>query len=290
MSWSTVATAFKLTLRHSTPPTMLFFSGIVSCLVLLLLLAAQKKLRLLCKLKGRDLLQSMWLGLLNPFLYYLILFEAYDRLPAQVAQPLNYTWALTLTFLSVPFLNQKLGKKDLLGALVSYSGVLILSSYSSLASFTLVDPWGIALALVSTIIWAFYWIFNTRDKKDPVLGLFLNFMFGTFFVFVAMLFMDTRLEISIKGILGAAYIGIFEMGLAFYLWLKAMKTAENTARVSTLIFFSPFLSLVFIHFVLGEALALSTLLGLPLIVAGIIIQRLGFSSKSIKTRDRPPTA
>jgi len=279
LSWSTVATAFKLTLRHSTPSTMLFFSGIVSCMVLLFLLAAQKKLSLLCNLKRRDLLQSMGLGLLNPFLYYLILFEAYDRLPAQVAQPLNYTWALTLAFLSVPFLKQKLGKKDLLGALVSYSGVLILSSYSSLSSFSLVDPWGIALALGSTIIWAFYWIFNTRDEKDPVLGLLLNFVFGTSFVFVAILLMDTRLEISINGILGAAYIGVFEMGLAFYLWLKAMKTAENTARVSTLIFFSPFLSLVFIHFVLGEALAFSTLLGLPLIVTGIIIQRC----------DRPPT-
>jgi hypothetical protein len=32
------------------------------------------------------------------------LFEAYDRLPAQVAQALNYTWALTLTLLAVPVL------------------------------------------------------------------------------------------------------------------------------------------------------------------------------------------
>ena len=43
------------------------------------------------------------LGLVNPFLYYLVLFKAYDLLPAQEAQAINYTWALMLAFLSVIF-------------------------------------------------------------------------------------------------------------------------------------------------------------------------------------------
>jgi drug/metabolite transporter (DMT)-like permease len=75
------------------------------------------------------------------------------------------------------------------------------------------------------------------------------------------------------GFLGAAYVGVFEMGLAFTLWLSAMKNAANTARIANLIFLSPFLSLVFIHFVAGEAILPSTFAGLVLIMAGLAIQR-----------------
>ena len=60
------------------------------------------------------------LGLLNPFLYYLVLFKAYALLPAQQAQPLNYTWAITLSLLAVPLLKQQVRWQEWLALLVSY--------------------------------------------------------------------------------------------------------------------------------------------------------------------------
>ena len=62
------------------------------------------------------------------------------------------------------------------------------------------------------------------------------------------------------------------MGLTFVLWLSALRASENTARVSQLIFLSPFLSLIFIHFVLGETIATSTYVGLVLIVGGLLLR------------------
>ena len=76
-----------------------------------------------------------------------------------------------------------------------------------------------------------------------------------------------------KGVVGAAYIGVFEMGLTYYLWLSALKNTENTARVANLIFLSPFLSLVLIHHLVGEEILGSTLVGLVLIVTGLSVQR-----------------
>ena len=58
--------------------------------------------------------------------YYLILFAAYDRLPAHIAQPINYTWAITLALLAVPLLGQRLSKRTLTGILISYLGVVLL--------------------------------------------------------------------------------------------------------------------------------------------------------------------
>ena len=74
----------------------------------------------------------------------------------------------------------------------------------------------------------------------------------------------------VEGLIGAGYVGIFEMGLTFYFWLKALKLSETTAKVSILIYIMPFISLILIHFVVGETILLSSIAGLILIVSGIL--------------------
>ncbi len=272
--WSTVATAFKLSLRYLSPIELLLFSGAFSTLLLGVILLVQGKLKLALQCSRREYLLSVVLGLLSPFLYYLVLLNAYALLPAQQAQPLNYTWAITLSLLAVPLLKQKIGWQQWLALLVSYCGVVIIATEGSPFSLQFTDPLGVFLALFSTLIWALYWIFNTRDSRDPVVGLFVNFICGFPFVLVAyLLTAEIRLP-ELPGLLGAAYVGTFEMGACFVLWLLALKKTANTARISNLIFISPFLSLVFIALLVGETILPATFVGLLLIVAGLLCQQL----------------
>ena len=271
--WSTVASAFKLSLRHLDHCQLLFYSTIVSILVLATILALRGKISLIFSCSFKQYLRSLALGFLNPFLYYIVLFKAYDLLPAQEAQPLNYTWAITLSLLSVPLLKQKIRLIDIFALLVSYSGVLVISTHGDILSFRFSNPLGVALALGSTVIWALYWIYNTKDDRDPVAGLLLNFLFGLPFV-LAFTLLFSNLQVSnVYGLVGALYVGMFEMGITFVIWLSALKLSQNLARLANLIFISPFLSLVFIHFLVGEQILRSTLIGLPLIVAGLLIQQ-----------------
>jgi len=274
MLWSTVASAFKLSLRYLDIFQLLVYANMVSVLVLSLILTLQGKIRLIFSCSRREWLSSLILGLLNPFFYYLVLFKAYDMLPAQVAQPLNYTWALTLTFLSIPLLKQKIGLKEIIAGVVCYSGVLVISTRGDVLGLRFSDPAGVFLALFSTVIWALYWIYNAKDSRDPVVALLLNFLFSLPFALgTCLLFSHIRVP-GIYGFLGAAYVGVFEMGITFVFWLTALKLSENTAKVSNLIFISPFLSLVFIHFLLGEKILPSTFIGLILIITGLVIQQL----------------
>jgi drug/metabolite transporter (DMT)-like permease len=80
-------------------------------------------------------------------------------------------------------------------------------------------------------------------------------------------------KIAPEGIGGSLYLGIFEMGLTFVLWLYALKYASTTAKVSNLIYLSPFISLIIIHFAVGERILMSTVVGLGFITAGIILQQ-----------------
>jgi drug/metabolite transporter (DMT)-like permease len=271
--WSTVASAFKLSLKYLDYIQLLLYSSVFSILVLGGILVIQNRFGIIFSYSRQQYLQSLKLGLLNPFLYYLVLFKAYDLLPAQIAQPLNYTWALTLAFLSIPLLKQKIGIKEIIAGLICYCGVVIISTHGDIGNLRASNPLGVALALGSTIIWALYWIYNTKDDRDPVASLLLNFLFGLPFIFVyCLIFSDIRVN-SLQGLLGAAYVGIFEMGITFVFWLKALRLSENTAKVGYLIFLSPFLSLVFIHFLVGEDIMKSTFIGLVLIVTGLIIQQ-----------------
>lgn len=273
--WSTVATAFKLSLRYFSPIELLLYSGSFSTLLLGTILLSQGKLRLVLQCTRKEYLLSVFLGLLSPFLYYLILFKAYDLLPAQQAQPLNYTWAITLSLLAVPLLKQKVAWQQWLALLVSYCGVVVISTEGRLLSLEFTDPLGVGLALGSTIIWSLYWIYNTRDRRDPIVGLFVNFLFSFPFVLgYYLLTADLRMP-PLQGLLGAAYVGTFEMGACFVLWLMAMKLTDNTAEISNLIFLSPFLSLIFIYFLVGEKILPATFIGLILIIVGLLCQRIG---------------
>lgn len=273
LCWSTVGSAFKITLRYVDPLGLLLFSSLVAVLFLLIFLLFQKKPGQRINLSRKSILHSAGLGFINPFLYYVILFKAYDILPAQEAATLNYFWPLALVLLSVPMLKQKIGFLSILAILVSFAGILIITTHGDLLHIRFSSVPGVSLALGSAIVWALYWIFNMKDPREPVGKLFLNFLFGFLYILVLLILLNRLSLPPWQGILGCTYIGLLEMGITFVLWLKALTLSTTTAKVTNLIYISPFLSLIFIHFIVGEAIFLSTFIGLVFIIGGILFQQ-----------------
>lgn len=271
--WGTSASAFKIGLRYVDYFQLLFIATCTTIIFLFFVLLFQKKLSLIGQLTIKDYLHSLVLGFLNPFFYYTILFIAYSLLPAQVAQPLNFVWPIILVLLSVPFLKQKLSLKSILALLLSFLGVVIISSEGNIMNMKFPNPLGVFLALSSSVVWALFWLFNIKDKRDEILKLFLNFLFALLFItLTTIIFSDIKL-ISFEGLLVGIYIGLFEMGITFVLWLKALKLSRRTDKISNLIYLTPFYSLVFISIILREKIFITTLFGLLLIILGIFIQQ-----------------
>ena len=271
--WSTVATAFTLTLRYMSKEEMLLWAFAVSFAVLGgMVLATGRR----GKLK-RYLLEhwrlTLLLGTINPFLYYFTLFYAYELLPAQEAQAINYTWALMLAYLSVPILGQRLERRDIVAGLLCYLGVLVIATHGHLLTLEFSNAKGVAVALVSTVLWALYWLFATKLKEDTVVVLFSNFAVGLVWIVGYVLLSHTEIRMASSSLLGTLYIGLFEMGVTFVLWGRALALTTRTSAISNLIFLSPILSLGFIHFIAGEEISLSTVAALGLILFGLLIQQ-----------------
>jgi drug/metabolite transporter (DMT)-like permease len=271
--WSTVATAFKLGLKELSPLYLILSASAVSLLTFFIVILAQGKTKELFAVSWSGLGKSALLGALNPFGYYLILFEAYSLLPAQVAQPLNMVWPITLALLSAPLLKQKITFRNIIAILISFIGVIFISSQGSLSGIANTNPTGALLAVGSSIIWALFWILSVLDKRNEIFKLFWNFAFGLIYLLiVAFIFTDFEWS-GLKGLPAAIYIGLFELGITYILWMKAMQLSENNAKTGNLIFLSPFLSLVFIHFILGETIFYTTFIGLAFIISGIWVQQ-----------------
>ncbi|TET22702.1 MAG: DMT family transporter [Candidatus Cloacimonadota bacterium] len=270
--WSTVASVFKITLGYMDVFELLFFSSLTSVVFLFLLLLVQKKMKLLRTFCAKDFFHSAALGFLNPFLYYIVLFKAYDLLRAQEALALNYTWPVVLALLSIPLLKQKMKLRSIIAIAISFIGAFVIAMRGNILSFHFTNATGVLIALGSTVIWSLFWIYNVKDRRDETVKLFLNFCFGFIFIFITML-LTKRIRIpDLRGFVGAGYVGLFEMGITFILWLKALQLSKTTAKVGNLIYLSPFISLIIISRVVGEKILLSTIGGLVLIIAGIILQ------------------
>ena len=281
-SWSTVATAFKIGLRYYSHYELLLVAAITAVIVLSVVISFQKKWYLLNTITRREWLLFAFTGLLNPAGYYLILFKAYDLLPAQIAQSINYSWAIVLTLLLAVFMRQRIPALKFVGMGISLAGVAAISLGSESFSGVNLSITGLILAFMSAFVWATFWILNKKSEHiDNVFALFLSFLFGTLFLLFGLLFVDVQLS-TLNGLLSGIYVGLFEMAIPFIFFGLALKKTNNPALINQLCYLSPFISLFIIQSVLGESIYLTTIIGLVLIIGGILFNEYGIKNKTVQ--------
>lgn len=267
--WSTVATAFKVALAWMSPLELMWLAALISWALMGALVIKRGDMPAALRAGWKT---AAWAGLMNPVAYYLVLFAAYDRLPGQEAMALNYTWALVMAFLAVPLLGQRLTRMDIVAGLVAYAGVWVIATRGEIFNVSFADPFGVVLALASTLLWALYWLLNARDPRPPLVGQWQNFSVGLP-VLTLLLLLGPGWQWHGWPAFGAGvYVGLFEMGIAFILWQMAVQKVSRTAKVSNLIFLSPPVSLFLLFWVVGEPILPSTLMGLTLILLGLGLQ------------------
>ena len=282
LMWSTVASGFKLGLAVFAVEQLLLLGTSMSWLIFFCYAASKCQL----SLAAEDRKLACLLGLINPTAYYLILFAAYDRLPAHIAQPINYTWALTLAVLAVPVLGQRLSRRTFAGILISYLGVVILV-ITTPGEAGQIDALGIALALVSTLLWAGYWLLNARSRAQPASIMFWSFSMALPLIAAICWYGPGLPNMNATALGYAIWIGAIEMGITFLLWQRALQRARSSAKIAQLIFIAPFLSLLLIHLLLDETMSLWALPALVIIVSGLVV---GQREQSASTPEKKRSA
>jgi drug/metabolite transporter (DMT)-like permease len=270
LSWATVASAFKLALSSLTYYELLLIASFTALIAFAIILTFRKRWFLLRSVNKGQWRMFAIAGMLNPTMYYLVLFKSYELLPAQIAQPINYMWPVVLSVMLAIFARQRIPAFKFAGMAISLAGVAVISVGPGQLTGVGLSVLGLTLGIGSAFVWATYWLINRMNAEtDQIMSLFLNFFFGTIYLLMIAPFMKIEIS-SLQGVLAAVYSGLFEMTIPFIFFGIALKKTDNPALINHLCYLSPFLSLFIIHLILGESIYSTTYIGLALIVGGLL--------------------
>ncbi len=271
--WSTVATASSYAMQFFMPMQMISIGLTLSSILLAFYLLAKGEFSEIRKIRRKDIVNVCLQGSVL-FGYYFFYFNAYAYLPAQIASPINITWAFVLVFFNAWFYKEKIAKGEFVGMFLAYIGVVIITVGGSQSSelSARVHPIGIASGIINTFFFAMYWMVNKKSEISPTLSLCLGFFVAGIWGLASLVFTQP----SFSGIPHMAwfalfYLTIFEWSVPYITWGLALRLTNSVPTISSLSFFIPFLALTWVSIILDEKILISTLGGLILIVGGTVV-------------------
>lgn len=204
-----------------------------------------------------------WVAAISSVLTQFLYITAIQMTTAANAIFLQYTAPIYILLLGYWFLREKPSRADWVAMLVIFSGLgLFFGDSLSPGGFT-----GNLLAIISGVTMALMTV-AMRAQKDGspaesfLLANLLGVLLGGYFVF--------RQPWTVTNWAVVAYLGIFQIGLAFLLYSMAIKVilALEATLIGTL---EPILNPVWVFFFLGETPGPMALIGGLVVLLGVVI-------------------
>ncbi|HEY9585374.1 MAG TPA: DMT family transporter [Candidatus Paceibacterota bacterium] len=271
--WASTPGVVKLLLRDIGSIELAFYSLAFSVATLFVIVVAQGKLPLLAQYKKGDYVRFSYMGVLGCYLYYIFLFGAIKYAPAQEAFIVNYLWPIAVVMWAALILKEKITPKKLLGLCLSFAGVYVVVTHGELLGFTFSNTLGDILAICGAVTFGLFSVLGKKHNDEKVTSLFLYYCIGFTLFFVTVISFFSLEAVSLTQLLGLAWVGVTTNALAYVFWFRALEDGD-TAVMANVAFLTPFISLIYIYFLVGEKILASSVIGLLCIVAGIAIQSL----------------
>jgi len=279
--WGSIAAIGKLLLADLDNFQILFFTIFFAFISLFFIVFFQKKISIIKSYTKRDYLTFAWMGFLGIFFYPFFFYSALQLLSAQEAFIINYLWPIMVVVFTVLILKEKMTLKKIVGIICSFVGVIIVITKGDFSSLQFGSTTGILFAITGAIAYSLFSVFDKKQNYEKFTSMMFYYLFSFFCALIAVLFFSKIPMISTYQLIGLIWLGVFVNGLALAFWFFALKYGD-AIKMSNMIFLTPFISLVYIYFLVGEKILASSVIGLMVIVTGIVIQSIGKNLPSKK--------
>ncbi len=280
--WASIPVASKKILVELNNLQMLFYSTIFSVVILALLLFIQKKQKIMAKYSLREYLNMIFLGFLGTYLYYVLLYGAFTLTTAQEGFILAYTWPILVLLLAFIILREQVTVKKIVSIFISFIGIIIITTRGKFLQLTLAHFSGDILALSGAFVFALFSILGKKHNFDKTISAFIYFLSALIFITITLFIFSTPKIPSPNIWLWLLYNGILVNGITYVWWFQALQKVD-TSIVTTTLYLTPFISLVFIWLFLNEKIVFSSIIGLMVIVLGILLQSTGENRRKQKS-------
>lgn len=270
--WSATPAVAKLALGEINNFQLLFYTSIVGIISLFLVCLFQGKLKILISYTGKDYLKMFGMGFLGIFLYYIFLYGSFALAPAGQVNVVNYLWPVFIIIFSIPILKEKFNYKTILAIFVSFLGALIAFTKGNFSIFSNQYTVGYLLAALGAVCYGLFSVFGKKFEYDKFSSMLVYYISAAILIIpTALFFSGFVIPTSLTTIIAILVLGGIMNSIAFVFWFKALKLG-HTHKTANLIYSVPFLAMVWTYFLNTEPFAISSIIGLILIVVGIFIQ------------------
>ncbi len=286
--FSTMEIALKLVSGHFNPMQMTFTRFLVGGLFLIPFARGALKKRPGVHIARRDLAKFALLGTIGVLLSMTIYQIALLMAPASVVAVLFSSNPIFVVVFAFLILREPIRKHQVAALALDILGILILID----PLHTQLSPVGIALALISTLLFALYGVLGKKECQRFG-GLTVtcgSFLFGGTEMFLFILLtkipavaqwfagqgLDLFANIPLFGgyswdvLPVVIYICLVNSGLGYACYFMAMEET-SASETSLIFFFKPILAPILAFLILHEAITLNMLLGIACILAGSLV-------------------
>jgi drug/metabolite transporter (DMT)-like permease len=270
--WSATPAVATVALEELSNFQLLFYVNLIGMMVLFALNLVLGKLPLFQKYSKSDFLKMFGMGFLGIFLYYVFIYKSFELAPAGEANIINYLWPVFVVIFSILLLKEKFNRTTLIAILLSFAGAILVFSKGGGVEISGEHALGYLLALGAAVSYGLFSVLGKKLPFDKYSGM-LAYYVSSFVLIVPtmLLFSGFAIPESPSTILALLFLGGLSSSIAFVFWFKALALG-HTHKIANYIYITPFLALVFVYFINGEATPLVSILGLVLILGGILLQ------------------
>lgn len=269
--WGSTAAISSLVLDSISTLALVFYGSLVATIFLLVLNIVTGRIGQVKEITGRDYANMFVVGMLGIFLYNVLLFFGMTRILVQQAFIINYLWPICIVIFSCIILKEKLTVIKCISMLASFAGVAVVATGGNFSNLGSLDFLGVLAACLAAVFYGLFSVLTIKIKYDKFVAMMVYYFFSTIVSAVALLATNTFIIPTASQIPGILWIGILVNGVAFTLWSIAI-AAGNTARLSNLAYLTPFVSLIWIYFLIGEPISMASVIGLLIIISGVVLQ------------------
>ncbi len=270
--WASLA-LLSVSLSHVPPFLLTGLALLVGCLPALPLVLRKPSV-------WRVPARTLALGVYGLFGFHFLLFMALRTAPPVQANLVNYLWPLFIVVLA-PVLLPKTAWRGIhvLAALMGFSGAALAilggaggSDWSKPAGTVGVGlwSWGYVLALASAFIWATYSLWTRRVPHFSTAAVGLFALVSGLLSLVCHWALEARVELSAQDWGLVVLMGLGPLGVAFYLWDRALKTGD-ARQIGVLSYITPVASTAALLLGTGQSLSWAIAAAAGLIVAAALL-------------------
>lgn len=271
--WSGAFIAGKYSVPYIPPVTMTFFRFFFATIILFIVMKVKK---IEYKLKKEDVPVFLFTGIIGMIGYHVLFFSSLKYTTAINSSIIGAANPIATSIIAGVMLKNRIPKRQIIGIIVSFIGVVLTLSGGDLKVLTTFDfNKGDLLMLCAMLCWAVYGVFSKAKGKrfHPIVLTLYSFIFCVVFIIPLVLIeqpWNTMHYVPFAAMGGILYMAIFPSVIGYLTQQYAIKEIGPT-RASVFVNLVPFFSMILAVTILKESLEPIKILTALLIIFGVYL-------------------